>query len=243
MSRILKYDEYDNISEMANITSDVSGIDNIIIWIGPNPPQHGKRIKISNIPNKIRTNDVFTLTIPDFEIKGNRNEKIVNNKKLKQIKKFVNININLIEEYMERKISTIEFSNRIKSIKEENDNSILEFNEYQDYDTTLTNYDLMTSLSDKGTGLKNIIIWIGPTTDGEKIIRVGNEPNKINLENSFKINIEDYEIIGDINKDFITDDKLKNIKKFIELNYETIELYSNFELSTFEMIKRLQKIK
>jgi hypothetical protein len=44
--------------EMANITDDESGIENVVLWIGPNPKSHGMRIKVSNVPK---------LQIPHFK--------------------------------------------------------------------------------------------------------------------------------------------------------------------------------
>ena len=69
------YSRYD-ILEFANLLPKDTGIDNVVIWIGLPPPNHGNRIKISNTPNKWNKYDNFTLTIPDFNIIG-----YVNNRK------------------------------------------------------------------------------------------------------------------------------------------------------------------
>jgi hypothetical protein len=60
MSKLVKYFEFldnsylseDELFEMANVTEETTGIKDVVIWIGPNPKSHGKRVKISNIPNK-----------------------------------------------------------------------------------------------------------------------------------------------------------------------------------------------
>ena len=55
-----KYDRYitelirtnndeQELFELANVTYKTTGIEDVIIWIGPNPTSHDKRIKISNI--------------------------------------------------------------------------------------------------------------------------------------------------------------------------------------------------
>lgn len=112
---------YDSLTEqelleMANLGQNTTGFKNIIIWIGPNPGYHWKRIKISNIPNKISDKNCFTLTIPDFDIIGEVNTKLITNEKLDQIKKWINLNIAAINEYAEYKITTDEFINKLKKI-------------------------------------------------------------------------------------------------------------------------------
>jgi hypothetical protein len=57
MKRIFEYKNFNNLSnkellEMSNITYKTTGIKNVVLWIGPNTEYHGKRIKVSNIPNK-----------------------------------------------------------------------------------------------------------------------------------------------------------------------------------------------
>lgn len=104
MSKILKYDELnlineyrnyelyelnnDKLLEMSNISSEDTGIDNIIIWVEPNPAYHWKRIKVSNFPNSFRINDCFTLTIPDFKIIGKVNTKLITTDVLNKNKTF-----------------------------------------------------------------------------------------------------------------------------------------------------------
>jgi len=92
--------------EMANITYKTTGIENVVIWIGPNPTSHGKRIKISNVPNSFKLNDCFVLTIPDFNEIGYRDESVIDNKKLEKIIEFVKLNIKTISDYSDSLIST-----------------------------------------------------------------------------------------------------------------------------------------
>jgi len=103
--------------EMANITSKTTGIENVVIWIGPNPSNHWKRIKISNIPNKFDGKDCFILTIPDFKEIGERDKSVINDDKLEQIKNFVSINIDVINDYSDYLISTEDLLSKLKSIK------------------------------------------------------------------------------------------------------------------------------
>ena len=107
----------DELLEMANISGKYTGIKNVVIWVGPNPGYHWHRIKVSNTPNKIDINNLFTLTIPDFNIIGEVNRKLITTKVLDDIKKFVEINMDLIISYSNREVETFDFLKNIKSIK------------------------------------------------------------------------------------------------------------------------------
>ena len=115
MKNVVKYFEFinnsnnlseDELFEMANVTEETTGIKDVVIWIGPNPKSHGKRVKVSNIPGKISSSDCFTITLPNFEIIGNINKKFIDSIKLKEVKEF--ISNKLIEDYSDYKISTKE---------------------------------------------------------------------------------------------------------------------------------------
>lgn len=109
---------FSKINEMANYSQEYTGIKDTYIWIGPNPPQHGPRIKISNNSSFFNPHDNFTLTIPDFEIVGIINTKTIDNKKLEQIKDFVKLNIVAIVDYESGIIPTDEFESMIIKISE-----------------------------------------------------------------------------------------------------------------------------
>ncbi len=95
--------------EMANITSEDTGIPNVVIWAGPNPASHGKRIKVSNIPNTFSGHDCFTITIPDLQIKGTVNKKFITTEILDRIMSWIKNNKEIIEQYSDKKISTRTF--------------------------------------------------------------------------------------------------------------------------------------
>ena len=129
MKKLKHINEYKNIEienlsmgeqelmEMANLDSEVTGIDNIVIWVGPNPGQHWKRIKVSNAPEKFDGEDCFVLTIPDFEVRGKVNTKLITGKVLDKIKTWVTQNIEAIEKYSEYKIPTNKFISQITPVK------------------------------------------------------------------------------------------------------------------------------
>jgi hypothetical protein len=102
------------LMEMANVGPKTTGIDNVVIWVGPNPGQHWKRIKISNIPNRIDDKDLFVLTIPDFKIIGNVNTKFITSKIMEQIKKWVVDHMQAIIDYSDKKLLTDDFIEALK---------------------------------------------------------------------------------------------------------------------------------
>jgi len=123
MKKINKFYEFidnslseDELLEMANVTEETTGIKDVVLWIGPNPPQHSKRIKVSNIPKSISSSDCFTITIPNFEIVGDVNTKLIDSVKMDKIKEFITINQKLIEEYSDYKISTKDLLDGLKSV-------------------------------------------------------------------------------------------------------------------------------
>ena len=125
MKNINKYFEFidtsnslseDELFEMANVTEETTGIKDVVIWIGPNPASHGKRVKVSNIPGKISSNDCFTLTIPKFEIIGEVNNNFIDTPKLDKIKEFLSINLQLIQDYSDYKISTKQLLDGLKPV-------------------------------------------------------------------------------------------------------------------------------
>lgn len=118
IKEFVEYDDLDNeLLEMANFTKKTTGIDDVVIWIGPNPPNLGRRIKVSNKPNSFDPYDTFTITIPDLKIIGDVNSKFIKEPILNKIFQFIEVNIEVITEYSDRKISTEELIERIKKVK------------------------------------------------------------------------------------------------------------------------------
>jgi hypothetical protein len=122
MKKLFEYKTFSSLSEqelleMSNIGYKVTGIENVILLIGPNPNYHWRRIKISNIPNKFSGEDCFTLTVPDFKVIGKIDETFITPKVLEKIKNFVNINYQVICDYSDYKILTDEFIENLKKIE------------------------------------------------------------------------------------------------------------------------------
>jgi len=106
----------DELLEMANVTENETGIDNVVIWIGPSPENHGYRIKVSNIPKKIGKDSLFTITIPDLNIFGNIDTRFINSERLDKIFEFIKKNEQLIMDYSDYKISTKELLLGLKKL-------------------------------------------------------------------------------------------------------------------------------
>lgn len=103
--------------EMANVTSTDSGIDNVVIWIGPNPLSHGYRIKVSNVPNSFAGKNNFVITIPDLKVIGKIDTTFITSDVLNKIKEFVNLNKDIIIKYSNHLISTRELLDSLKKVK------------------------------------------------------------------------------------------------------------------------------
>ena len=82
--------------EMANASEKVTGIKNVVLWLGPPPPSHGHRIKVSNTPDSFKLDNCFTITIPDFKIIGEVNKSLID-----------------IIKYSEYKMNTLDFLNNL----------------------------------------------------------------------------------------------------------------------------------
>ncbi len=116
LNHLYEFNEYkqftsitdDELMEMANVSSKTTGIDDVVIWIGQNLASYGKRIKVSNSPNKFRKDDCFTLTIPDFRIIGKVDDKFNTSKVLDKIILFVKLNMDVICDFSDEKILTDE---------------------------------------------------------------------------------------------------------------------------------------
>ena len=108
---------------------------------------------------------------------------------------------------------------------------IYKYNEFYNYDNkslSTEERDEISSVGESATGIKNLILWFGPNPHSREVqVRVSNNPNDLSGNDIFSIIIPKYDIIGDVNNDFITDDILKSIISYIELNKDNIYKYSD----------------
>lgn len=103
--------------EMAIVTYKYTGIEHVVLWVGPNPESPGqRRIAVSNMPNKYDGRDCFTLTIPEYEIIGKVDNNVITKEILSQIKQWCDKNMQVIIEYSDYEISTADLLLRSKPI-------------------------------------------------------------------------------------------------------------------------------
>lgn len=124
MEKILEYQQIlkyvsitdDELMEMSNLSQKATGVEDVVIWVGPNPEYHGYRIKVSNVANKIGKSNCFTVTIPELIVIGNVNSKLIDKRKLEKIKEFVKINMNILIKYADGEIFTDDLIENLKKV-------------------------------------------------------------------------------------------------------------------------------
>jgi len=114
--RLFKITNFLKIFEMSNISSNKTGLFDIVVWVGQKNPRHGHRIKVSNLKGKgvrDKGGDDFSIRLDDFSIDGDCK---LTKKELNLVFKFININkINIID-YSNGIISTYDFLKNIKKV-------------------------------------------------------------------------------------------------------------------------------
>jgi len=121
--------------------------------------------------------------------------------------------------------------------------SIRKYNEFYNYKIqSLTSIDKhnIASISDNGTGIEGVIVWIGGSKiDGNIVLRVSNKPEDLSGVDLFSINVDNFRIIGSRNKSFITDGLLEDIISFIVVNKTLIIKFTNEEIFVDELVDKL----
>ena len=85
--------------EMANVTSRRHGIENVVIWVGMAPKQHGLRVKVSNIPNKMDMSDSFVIMMPSLDYDPTKVAAWINPKIMKKILEWIVLNQKVLYDY------------------------------------------------------------------------------------------------------------------------------------------------
>ena len=103
--------------EMARVGPQRHGIDNVIIWVGEAPKNHGLRVKVSNIPNKMRMEDSFTIMMPSLDYDPTQVADWITPKIMKKILNWIVLNQELLYNYENGKISdTDTFMDQISKV-------------------------------------------------------------------------------------------------------------------------------
>jgi len=125
---------------------------------------------------------------------------------------------------------------------------MLEYNDFVNENTTSINdMNDMMSISSYSTGIKNVVLWIGPNEKYNfKIIKISNILKGNIFErskNSFILTIPDFKIIGKRDEHTITDNILNDIKNFLKINELLIEQLYNGEIIPSQFAAKLKSIK
>ena len=91
--------ENDRLFEMANIFPTKHGIANVVIWVGSTNKQHGLRVKVSKIPNKIDMNDTFTIMMPSLDYDPSEVPKWMKGSTMEKILSWIKLNQKLLYDY------------------------------------------------------------------------------------------------------------------------------------------------
>lgn len=89
----------DQLFEMANITSRDHGIENVVIWVGLAPGQHGLRVKVSRIPNKMRMDDSFVIMMPSLDYDPAQVPSWMSGEKISKVLEWIKLNQKLLYDY------------------------------------------------------------------------------------------------------------------------------------------------
>ena len=101
--------ENDQLFEMARVGQKHHGIENVVIWVGSANPQHGLRVKVSNIPNKMRMEDSFVIQMPSLDYDPSQVAAWITPKIMKQILEWIALNQKLLYDYENGEIEDTEY--------------------------------------------------------------------------------------------------------------------------------------
>jgi len=101
----------------------------------------------------------------------------------------------------------------------------------------------ISNLSQKRTGLDNIIIWVGADPKRHTLrVKISNSANRWDPDDNFTITLPKLDVVGNIDKQFISGKMLKNIKSWIKLNIKELMDYENALIDTDVFLDSLVKV-
>ena len=101
--------ENDQLFEMARVGQKHHGIENVVIWVGSANTPHGLRVKVSNIPNKMRMEDSFVIQMPSLDYDPSQVAAWITPKIMKQILEWIALNQKLLYDYENGDIEDTEY--------------------------------------------------------------------------------------------------------------------------------------
>ena len=112
-------EEWNNnqLHEIARVGAKRHGIENVVIWVGEANKQHGIRVKVSNVPNKMRIEDSFVIMMPSLDYDHQQVADWITPKIMKKILNWIVLNQELLYQYEMGEITdTDDFLDRISKI-------------------------------------------------------------------------------------------------------------------------------
>jgi hypothetical protein len=115
--KMCEQEDFYELFEMANIHSNVHGINDVVIWVGKANMQHGLRIKISNMKNKFDPQNNFVIQMPSLDYNPNKVAKWITTDVIEKIKSWVKLNQDLLYRYENGELDdTLIFLNSISKV-------------------------------------------------------------------------------------------------------------------------------
>lgn len=107
----------DELFEMANITPKYHGIENVVIWVGLAPKNHGLRVKVSNVPGRMDMDDSFVIMMPSLDYDPKAVAKWITPKTMRKILQWITLNQKLLFDYETGLITdTVEFVTSLSKV-------------------------------------------------------------------------------------------------------------------------------
>lgn len=102
-----------------------------------------------------------------------------------------------------------------------------------------SDYDYLCPLEYSETGLKDVVLWVGSNPENNcNIVKVSNIPNDRSGHDTFVVNLDNMDVVGNKENNFINS-CIENIISFLRKNKEIIIEYSNSDtMSTKQMVDR-----
>lgn len=107
----------DQLFEMANLFSNIHGIENVVIWVGRTNKQHGLRIKVSKLPNKIDMDNTFNIMMPSLDYDPKLVPNWIKPSTMRKILDWIKLNQKLLYDYETGSVQdTVYFLNNISKV-------------------------------------------------------------------------------------------------------------------------------
>jgi hypothetical protein len=114
---VLKEEQDDVLHEMANLSQDDHGINNVVIWVGKANKQHGLRIKVSNLKNRWSNDDNFVIQLPSLDYDTQKVARWITKDIMEKIMNWIKLNQQVLYDFETDKIMyTREFLNKISKV-------------------------------------------------------------------------------------------------------------------------------